>query len=444
MATLTVSTTATANIEGVEREFKSTNTADVKGIVDMEVTLNHSDEPTTLLQVTPGQKGGGSVENFKFLGIKNAGDVVCEIMMKAMNYHDNGSNSDIHSDTYNVGTYKHLQHPFISTLLYPGQHMVYQNPRMVIYNEDIGGTTPESAANAAQVNLIASATKSIGGGTDRGPTDGNGYATHATHWTETDTNGIVAGTYVINFYASGYQELGITSTTNKGAAVTENTETNLAANTAYAFNITVNGGSAQTISFTTDASNTLLGNPIDSTDTGVLRKIQRSLNSNSTTNGVTVRIIDGDVRFTSSRNRTSDSAIALAAPSSGTTIFGVGIIPAIGNIDGAVAAALENGTLAGSGRLLSDPSSSHLMLDKGDGTLSRADGGYGFVDYDEGGTVELFNCPPNAEFQVHYEYDSAHSGEVSMATDNVNIMTIIYGRSVTQGKKGKLKLTAFE
>tara|TARA_Y100001963_G_scaffold138334_1_gene202976 strand:- start:155 stop:1489 length:1335 start_codon:yes stop_codon:yes gene_type:complete len=444
MATLTVSTTATATIEGVAREFTSTNTADVKGIVDMEVTIGAGDLPTTLLSVTPGSKAGGSVENFKFLGIKNSGDVVCEIMMKAQNYHDNGSNSDIHSDTYSTGTYKHLQEPFISTLLYPGQHMVYQNPRMVIYNEDISDGIPESAANAAQVSTITSSTKAIGSGTDRGPTDGNGYATHATHWTETDTNGIVAGTYVINFYASGYQELGITNTTNKGAAVTESTETNAAKNTAYAFNIAVNGASAETIAFTTDSSNTLLGNPEDSDDTGVLRKIQAALNANAVTNGVTVRIINGDIRFTSGKNRMSDSAIALAAPSSGTTIFGVGIIPAIGNVDGAVAAALENGTVAGSGRLLSEPSSNHLMLDNGDGTLSRANGGHGYVDYDEGGTTELYGCPPNAEFHVHYEYDSAHSGEVSSAADTTNIMTTVYGRSVTQGKQAKIKLTAFE
>ena len=114
MATLSVSTTATAIINGVSREFASSNTSEVNSIVDMEVTVNYGDLPTTLLEVTPGTKAGGSaVENFKFLGIRNTGTTVCEIMMKAMNYHDNSG--DIHSDTTSSSTSLFLQNPFIST-----------------------------------------------------------------------------------------------------------------------------------------------------------------------------------------------------------------------------------------------------------------------------------------------------------------------------------------
>ena len=445
MATLTVNTTAKASINGNEREFTSSVTSEVNEVVDTEALVNSTDTPVSVFSITPGTKSGGSaLESFKFLGIKNNGTAVLEIMIKVLQYHDATTGSvDIHSDTTTAATTsRFLQNPFISTLLYPGQNTIFNNPRMVVYNEDVGGTAPESAANSVQTNDVSSTNKQVTGGSDRGPTDGTGFVTSSTHFGETDTNGIVPGSYVINFYAAGYQELGLTNATNMRASVTANTNTFLVANTAYAFNIAVNGGSAETISFTTDTANTNFGNPLDSADTGVLRKIQAALNANAVTNGVTVSIIDGDIRFTSP-SRKNTSAIALAAPSSGTTMFGVGIMPAIGNIDGAVAAALEATETPEAGQLLVEGNDSHLMIDNGDGTLTRQDGGFGFVDYDENGTVSLFDCPANAEFKVHFTIQSAHSGEVSSNTDSGNIMYEIFARSCSRGRQGRVKITAF-
>jgi len=442
MARLTVNTTAEATIDGIRREFRASSIHEVAQIVDVEAKVDHSDEPATIFTITPGTKGGAAaLENFQFLGIKNAGSTVLEIMIKLLQYRDNST-----SDVYAATASPFHQQPYLSALIYPGQHATLPCPRLLIYNEDIGGTAPESAAAAKLVSGVNNVTKAVTSGTDRGPTDGTGYVTHSTHFTETDTNGVVPGSYVINFYAAGYQALSLTDTTNKRLPVTENDDTNVALNTAYAFNIALDGGSAVTISFTTDSSNEKLGDPTDSSDTGVLRKIQEALDNNNTARGTTVRIVDGDIRFTS-RFRKSESAVALAAPSSGTTIWGVGIFPAIGDVGSAVAATLEGDTgvsaKRGSTQLLIEGNTDHLMLDNGDGTLSRVNGGSGYIDYDEGGDVSLYGCPPFAEFHIAYYYDAAHSGEVSSHATTGNIMYSVAARSVSPLKQGKIKLTAF-
>ena len=437
MATLKVNTTATATIGGVTRTFSSSKTSTATNIVDIDAKLDFGDVPAELFSVTPETKGGSALESFKFLGMKNAGEVPLEIMIKVLQYRDNST-----EDAFAATSGAFHQQPYISTLINPGEHTIFTNPRMLIYNEDIGGSAPESAARAKTVNGFADDTKTVDSGTNRGPTDGSGYATSATYFTETDTGGIVPGSIIINFYAAGYQEVGLTNTTNKRDSVSATSDTNVALNTAYAFNITVDGGSAQTIAFTTDTSNAALGNPEDSTDTGVLSKIQAALDNNNVTRGVTARIVGGDIRFTSN-TRLNTSAIALAAPGSGTTIWGVGIFPAIGNVDGAVAAALEATSTIGAAQTLIEGSTTHLMLDNGDGTLTRKEGGYGYVDYDEGGTITLHNCPKNATFQLTYYYDSAHSGEITNHATRGNIMYTIYARSTSIGKQGRIKLTAF-
>ena len=141
MATLTVNTTAKASINGSEREFNE--------VVDTEALVSAGDVPVSVFSITPGTKSGGSaLESFKFLGIKNNGTAVLEIMIKVLQYRDN-SGVDAFADT--AGSFH--KNPYISTLLYPGQNTIFNNPRMVVYNEDIGGTAPESAANADQISI---------------------------------------------------------------------------------------------------------------------------------------------------------------------------------------------------------------------------------------------------------------------------------------------------
>ena len=72
----------------------------------------------------------------------------------------------------------------------------------------------------------------------------------------------------MKFYNNGYQEFGM-------SGVTPNTESGLAASTAYAFNITVDGGSTvASLSFTTDAPHPKFGG-----HNGCLVRIQDALDA---------------------------------------------------------------------------------------------------------------------------------------------------------------------
>jgi hypothetical protein len=218
-------------------------------------------------------------------------------------------------------------------------------------------------------------------------------------------NGIVKGSFALKFYNSGYQELGL-------SGITPSTNTGLAASTTYQFNITVDGGSTFVdLAFTTDATNLNFGG-----NNGVLQKIQSALDTQFYTSGnlfekqVTVGIVNGDVRFTSgTRNRVS--AIALAAPGSGTTPFGVGRIPAIGSIESAVAASLPDDTIEDKTYNTSVSNKSAFAYDDAKGNILGV--ATGTLNY-ETGAIDITG-PANAEFVVSFNYDSAHSGGLAAA-----------------------------
>jgi len=224
-------------------------------------------------------------------------------------------------------------------------------------------------------------------------------------------DGIVRGSLAFKFYNSGYQEFGM-------SGITPSTHTGLAASTAYAFNITVDGGSTfASLSFTTDASNLNFGG-----NNGVIGKIQAALDTQFYTAGnlfekkVTVGIIGGDIRFTSG-TRTRNSAIALAAPSSGTTPFGVGRLPAIGSVEKAVAAKLPNDTIEDKTYNISKSNKGIFAYDDGKGNIKGV--ATGTINYTTG-AIDI-QGPANAEFVASFSYDSAHSGGL---TDNNTIKTI--------------------
>ena len=179
-------------------------------------------------------------------------------------------------------------------------------------------------------------------------------------------DGLVPGSVCFKFYNSGYQELGL-------SGITANTNTGLAASTAYNFNITADGGSVFVdLSFTTDSSNLNFGGK-----NGVLSKIQDALDTQYYTAGnlfekrVTIGIVNGDVRVTSG-SHLSTSAILLAAPGSGTTPFGVGRITAIGSVESAVAARLPEDTLFDRVTDEERPNIGSIMYDDGNGNLVGA------------------------------------------------------------------------
>tara|TARA_Y100001951_G_scaffold77513_1_gene64848 strand:- start:224 stop:1768 length:1545 start_codon:yes stop_codon:yes gene_type:complete len=246
-------------------------------------------------------------------------------------------------------------------------------------------------------------------------------------------DGIQAGSIGIKFYQAGYQEIGL-------SGITPNTNSGLAASTAYAFDIAVDGGSDYTLSFTTDSSNTNFGGK-----NGVLNKIQDALNAGYYASGnlfekkVTVGIVNGDVRFTSGQHL-STSAISVSAPASGTTPFGVGRLPAVGDIEAAVAAKVADDTVYDKETYDASPNKSAFMYDDGQGNLLGA--GSGRINYETG---EIrFTSLPNANFVINCVHKSAHAGGVNSDTaSGKNTIQTIGARSVNPKLNTTVKILAY-
>ena len=248
------------------------------------------------------------------------------------------------------------------------------------------------------------------------------------------SDGIQAGSIGIKFYSAGYQELGL-------SGITANTNSGLSASTAYGINLTVDGGSVFVdLTFTTDSSNVNFGGK-----NGVINKIQDVLDTQYYTAGnlfekrVNVSIVNGDVRFTSGQYL-SGSAILLATAGSATTPFGVGRIPAIGNVEGAVAARLPDDTIYDKTTYDASPNKAAFMYDDGEGILKGA--GSGRINY-ETGEID-FIALPNAEFVVNLIHKSAHAGGVnSDTTSGKNTIQSIGARSINPKLNTIVKILAY-
>tara|TARA_Y100001963_G_scaffold156673_1_gene250870 strand:+ start:42 stop:1625 length:1584 start_codon:yes stop_codon:yes gene_type:complete len=251
----------------------------------------------------------------------------------------------------------------------------------------------------------------------------------------TGVQGIVPGSVAFKFYEPGYQAFGL-------SGITSNTNSGLAASTAYAFNITVDGGSTfASLSFTTDSSNLNFGG-----SNGIISKIQTALDAQFYTAGnlfekkVQVGIVNGDVRFTSG-SHLSTSRIVLAAPSSGTTPFGVGRIPAIGSINADVLAKLPDDVSYNRITYEQIPNSAAFCYDDGQGNLiGKANG---TINY-ETGAIDFRNAPINAEFVYSCVHTSAFSGKLNEGTDErINSLANIYVNTPSQKWSGSVKLRTF-
>ncbi len=247
--------------------------------------------------------------------------------------------------------------------------------------------------------------------------------------------GFVRGSFAMKFYEKGYQELGLSGISNL-------TSSGLATSTAYAFNITANGGSVlANLAFTTDSSNVnWLGT------NGVISKINDSLATQYRTSGgnlydkqVIVSVVDGDIRFTSI-DQTSASAILLAAPSSGTTPFGVGSIPAIGDVEAPIAAKLPDDTIRTSGGYVEKPNETAFAYDDGQGNIIGA--ATGTINY-ETGAIDITSGPNLAEFVVSAEYNSVHSGGINETSNFENGLLGIYARSCNSKINGEVEVIGF-
>ena len=247
------------------------------------------------------------------------------------------------------------------------------------------------------------------------------------------SDGVQAGSIGIKFYSAGFQEFGL-------SGITSNTNSGLVASTTYAFDIAVDGGSDFTLSFTTDSSNLNFGGR-----NGIVSKIQDALNAAFYTSGnlfekaVTVAIVGGDIRFTSGQHL-STSAISITAPASGTTPFGVGRLPAVADLEAAVAAKLPDDTVFDRTTFDESPNKAAFMYDDGEGNLLGA--GNGRINYETG---EIrFTALPNAEFVLNVIHSSAHAGGVNADTANgKNTIQSIGARSINPKINTTVKILAY-
>jgi len=233
---------------------------------------------------------------------------------------------------------------------------------------------------------------------------------------DTVCDGLVAGSCAVKFYSKGFQEFGL-------AGINSSTKTGLATSTTYTFALTISGGSSDDVAFTTDSSDVTFGN--------VIGKIQSAINdkftagTNLKNKKATIGIVNGDIRITDS-SRLSTSAILMAAPSSGTTPFGVGIIPAVGVLEKAVAARLPDDTIRDSLTYAERKNVDAFLLDDGKGNL-RGAGGSGTINY-ETGEINI-NAYPNAEFVVSANTKAAHSGGMEDSGTTINGAVTLEARS---------------
>lgn len=249
---------------------------------------------------------------------------------------------------------------------------------------------------------------------------------------EVYANGLVPGSVSGKFYEAGYQEFGL-------SGLTTATESGLAAGTAYAFDISVDGASDETIIFTTVSTTKWGGSQ------GVIRKIQDALDaeyhttsSNMLNKKVKVAIVNGDIRFTSAQHL-STSAISITAPASGTTPFGVGALPAVGDIEKAVAARLPDDEVYDNKTNVAGSNINKMFYDDGHGNIKGM--ATGTINY-ETGAIDFHSAPANANFVVSVNYRSAFSGGNKFETTDANSIQVIQARSTNSKIKAHLELMA--
>jgi hypothetical protein len=247
----------------------------------------------------------------------------------------------------------------------------------------------------------------------------------------TAMQGIVPGSFGIKFYQPGYQELGL-------SGITSSTNSGLAASTAYAFDIQVDGGTNfDNLTFTTDSSNVNFGGT-----NGVIAKIQSALDTQFYTSGhlfekkVNVAIVGGDIRFTSG-SHLSTSAIAITAEDGGDASFlGTGRIPALGDIDKAVGAKLPDDVSYDS---VTYATSSNPIFGYDDGQGRITGVCSGTINY-ETGSIDIVGAPPNAEFVYSVAHTSGFSGKLDTTK---NGLVEILANNPNQKIEGQLEVRTF-
>ena len=155
---------------------------------------------------------------------------------------------------------------------------------------------------------------------------------------------------------------------------------------------------------------------------------------------VYISITDGDIRFTSG-TRLSTSAILLAAPSSGTTPFGVGRVPAIGDVNSAISARLPDDIKYDPITYQSYANTGAFIYDDGYGNLFGNCGANSKINY-ETGAIDMVGCYPEANFVVSALYNGPFSGRQSPSkVGKINGLTAIHGNLTSQKGEGEVTIT---
>ena len=432
--------------------------------LDREIALSAGEFVEVFSMDTLGAQGGAtpipnSLPDFKQIVAYNAGQAPIEIVLKNALIDD--ADGLVHAEIYAYTTF------FIQA----GGYLSLPSPRMVTTTgvdtspEALNYVTDVANRCTSQLTLRATASTAtyesrdgkikkyglstaaitdsagdvyingIHGKANYNNNTGAGGA--AATWVATD--GVVPGTIRVRFFQGGFQQFDYTE--NGLAPQTSTSTTLLAANTAYAFGINVNGAGAGDVSFTTHTSDVTWGNP--SSGTGVLYKIQVALDA--LLKDTDVALVDGNLRFTSRSRSSIDSAIALTAPSSGTDFRASGINAAA--------------YLAATAAEVLDGDDADIMFDDGQGNLSRANGGTGWCTYGipGSGTAVKFSIyitggPPNSSIQLSWLHGSVAGGNLSTTTpaddgEATNSLLAVYARAIAfslehgnAGRKGKLRL----
>ena len=260
--------------------------------------------------------------------------------------------------------------------------------------------------------------------------------------TASAVQGITPGSCAFKFYQEGgYQELGLDG-------ITSSTDSSLTASGSYWFKIAIDGGTAESINFTVDSSNTNWGGNnglISLINTALEAKYNNSA-SNTFQQKSSVAIVGGDIRF-SSHSNLSTSAIALTAGVDGASasynLFAQqnGHIPALANIDKAIPSRLPDDVVYDRVTYTASPNTGVFLYDDGKGNLFG--NGSGTINY-ETGAIDMVGCPPNAEFVISCTHTSAFSGKLTESeADRINSLVDIYANTPSQKWNGSVKVRTY-
>ena len=258
----------------------------------------------------------------------------------------------------------------------------------------------------------------------------------------TDITGIVPGSFAARFFTKAYQEIGFANPANIGDS------TDLAASTAYRLGIIIADSAATDLLFSTTADVTFKG------PNGVIAVINNALDAAFKDSGhglygykATCGLVGGQLRFTDGTNMhahdgTNGSKILLSAPSGGTTIFGVGIFPAIGAVQTPVIPAHPSPTTTDALTGLTRTNDGAYMIDDSKGNLiypANTNVKVGTINYITGAHSWNIARLPYAGFEITYNSNSGFSGSTrSNTSTSGNHIHSVKARSINTKVNGHL------